>query len=88
MAQEAVTALEGRLTQANADRHVLASAVAVRDGLLADLSHALVERDASVARLEGEVSALHAELARRRNLPRRIAGRARRERGRVLGRRA
>jgi hypothetical protein len=88
MAREAVAALEARLTQANADRHALSSAVGFRDGLLADLTRALVERDASVARLEGDVRALHAELARRRNLPRRVVGRARRELGRVLGRRS
>jgi hypothetical protein len=82
----AVEALEGRLRQANADRHALAAAVAVRDGLLAELSAALRERDAVVEAAESELRRLQ-ELGAQ-PLPLRVARRARRDLGRLLGRHA
>jgi septal ring factor EnvC (AmiA/AmiB activator) len=82
----AVEALESRLRQANADRHTLGAAVATRDALLAELSHALRERDASVGALEADLAHLRA-LGEQPLLPR-VARRVRRDLGRALGRHA
>lgn len=86
MVAEAVGSLERRLDQANADRHALGQAVALRDRLLAELSQALRERDALVGSFETELARLQA-LARQ-PLPLRLARRAWREVRRLAGRTA
>lgn len=84
MVDEAVSALEDRLEQANADRHALSEAVRLRDRLLGELSQAVRERDELVARLEGDLARLRAMAAQ--PLHRRVARGLRREVRRLVGR--
>lgn len=55
MRVNAVTVLEQRLTQANADRHALREAVVLRDRILHEQQAALAERDRLVAALQERV---------------------------------
>ena len=90
MRLHAVEALELRLAQANADRHVQRQAVRVRDLLLADVRQALEERNRVIVDLHEQLAQANTELEQAVAIVR-LAGaplhrRALRRARRILGR--